>query len=100
MRKFLKWIKSILSRNVRTVENFTDYKCKGICHQNMRCVDLPDHERTCTADDLVLTKELIAFLKEEIKKEVEDGWAERTANLIKSHPDGGPVPREHVRRCC
>lgn len=80
-----------------TEEHFPDYKCKGICHKDMRCIDLPNHAEICTSKELVLTPETVAFLEEEVKKGVDQKWKEEIEVLIRS-PKVDPIVRR--KTCC
>ncbi len=88
---------NLFKRKQETVEHFPDYKCKGICHKDMRCVDLPNHAEICTSKELVLTPETIAFLKEEINKSVDQRWKEEIEVMIKAARIDPMVRR---KTCC
>ena len=88
--------KKLIGLKKKTEEHFANYDCKGICHDNMRCVDLPNHEKICTAKELILSQETIAFLKEEIKKEVSEEWKKHIADLLNTENRDPPVRR----KCC
>lgn len=92
-----KIFRNFFQRKQKTEEHFPDYICKGICHDGMRCVDLPNHAEICTSKELVLTPETIAFLKEEINKSVDQRWKEETDVMIKT-AKVGPIARR--KACC
>jgi len=88
---------NLLQRKQKTEEHFPDYKCKGICHDGMRCIDLPNHAEICTSKELVLTPETIAFLKDEINKSVDQRWNAEIADMLKA-AKVDPIVRR--KACC
>ena len=82
--------------NVKTEEHYPDYQCKGICHTGMRCVDLPDHAVICTAKSFILTDAAKIFLREEIKKTVDEKWKEKTKTMLEEKET---TPRKFTS-CC
>ena len=90
---------SLKPAHVETIEHKPDYKCKGLCHKDMRCIDLPGHEKICTAVELVLSRELVCFLQEKLKEVAERGdaidkaWVMMIENLINKNKIGAVVPK-------
>lgn len=93
----INFIRRMFSSKQVTEEHFPDYKCKGICHDGMRCVDLPNHAEICTSKELILTPETVAFLREEIKKGVDQRWNAETAAMLKA-AKVDPIVRR--KACC
>lgn len=94
----LKYLKNLFLKKNKTEEHFPDYTCKGICHSDMRCIDLPGHQKTCTSKDMAIPQETLDFLRAEIRKEVDAEWAERTKELIFSAEKKNPIVRR--KSCC
>lgn len=98
MNKFIKFLRNTIGSKKSTEEHFPDYTCKGICHDDMRCVDLPGHEKVCTSEQFIIPPETLNFLKEEIKKQVDEKWKDQTTQTIKQVEENvSPVRR---KSCC
>ena len=70
---------------ILTEEHHEGYCCKGICHKDMRCSDLPDAETICgSREETILTDKAIVFLLDEIKKlhEVEPEWTIEVKKIL------------------
>jgi len=93
----INFIRRMFSSKQVTEEHFPDYKCKGICHDGMRCVDLPNHAEICTSKELILTPETIAFLKEEISRSIDEKWNAETKAMLKA-AQVDPIVRR--KACC
>lgn len=89
-------LKRLLFGSVKTEEHFSNYSCKGLCHKDMRCVDLPKHEEVCASKELILPPETIEFLKNEIKKELKSESDAEYKQHIKHTLEGA----RSTRRCC
>lgn len=83
----------------KTIEHHPNYTCKGLCHKDMRCIDLPGHEKVCSSKEIVLPEETREFLKKEVKRVIDDEWAEHVKKVLSSNEKelkNQPVSRQ----CC
>lgn len=94
-------IRNWFTRKQQTAEHFPTYTCKGICHKDMRCIDLPNHAQICTQKGLILTEETIAFLKKEIAEVVDEAWKTKTEAMLAEHKiDPASSLRRTRTNCC
>ena len=65
----------------------------------MRCIDLPGHEKVCSSKYIVLPEETREFLKEEVKKVIEEEWSQRVEKALSMQEK--ELKKQPVRgQCC
>ena len=72
-------------QTTRTIEHYEGYCCKGICHVDMRCIDLPDSHKVCkSGTNIELPQTTIDFLRQETASQLvaNPEWVEQVTAII------------------